>query len=63
LTRTERYATAYPYQTVVDIQVYQGEDEDALRNVLVGDFRIDEKDRNRDRCGQRHPVAGSLAGT
>ena len=41
LTRTERYATAYPYQTEVDVQVYQGEDEDALRNVLVGDFRID----------------------
>ncbi|MEP7308132.1 MAG: Hsp70 family protein [Acidobacteriota bacterium] len=41
LTRTERYATAYPYQTEVDIQVYQGEDEDALRDVLVGDFRID----------------------
>ena len=41
LTRTERYATAYPYQTVVDVQVYQGDDEDALRNVLVGDFRIE----------------------
>ncbi len=41
LTRTERYATAYPYQTKVDVQVYQGEDEDALRNVLVGDFQID----------------------
>ena len=36
LTRTERYATSYPYQTEVDIQVYQGDDEDALKNVLVG---------------------------
>jgi molecular chaperone DnaK len=26
---------------VVDVQVYQGDDEDALRNVLVGDFRIE----------------------
>ena len=41
LTRTERYATAYPYQTEVDVQVYQGDDEDALRNVLVGDFRVE----------------------
>jgi len=41
LTRTERYATAYPYQTTVEVQVYQGDDEDALRNILVGDFRIE----------------------
>jgi molecular chaperone DnaK len=41
LTRTERYATAYPYQTVIEVQVYQGDDEDALRNVLVGDFRVE----------------------
>ncbi len=41
LTRTERYSTAYPYQTAVDVQVYQGEDEDALRNVLVGDFQVE----------------------
>ena len=25
LTRTERYATSYPYQTEVDVQVYQGD--------------------------------------
>jgi molecular chaperone DnaK len=41
LTRADRYATVYPYQTVVEVQVYQGDDEDALRNVLVGDFRIE----------------------
>lgn len=41
LTRTERYVTAYPYQRVVDVQVYQGDDEDALRNILVGDFSIE----------------------
>jgi molecular chaperone DnaK (HSP70) len=41
LTRTERYATSYPHQTEVNIQVYQGDDEDALKNILVGDFRVE----------------------
>ena len=41
LTRTERYCTSHPYQTRVDVEVYQGDDDDALKNILVGDFRID----------------------
>jgi molecular chaperone DnaK len=41
LTRTERYFTTHPYQTAVDVHIYQGEDEDALKNVLVGDFRVE----------------------
>jgi len=41
LTRTEQYATSHPYQTEVDVHVYQGDDEDALKNILVGDFRIE----------------------
>ena len=41
LTRAESYATSYPYQTEVDIQVYQGDDEDALNNILVGNFRVE----------------------
>jgi molecular chaperone DnaK len=41
LTRTESYSTCYPYQTCADIQVYQGEDNDALKNILVGEFHID----------------------
>jgi molecular chaperone DnaK (HSP70) len=41
LTRTEQYATSYPYQTDVDVHVYQGDDDDALKNILVGDFRIE----------------------
>jgi molecular chaperone DnaK (HSP70) len=41
LTRTEQYSTSYPYQEAVDVQVYQGEDDDALRDILVGDFRIE----------------------
>jgi molecular chaperone DnaK (HSP70) len=40
ITRTERFYTSHPYQEEVDICVYEGEDEDALRNILVGDFRI-----------------------
>ena len=41
LTRTEQFETNHPYQSEVDIQVYQGDDEDALKNILVGDFRIE----------------------
>jgi molecular chaperone DnaK (HSP70) len=41
VTRTDRYYTAYPYQTAVQVEIYQGEDEDALKNILVGDFRIE----------------------
>ncbi len=41
VTRTEQYSTAYDYQTAVEIDVYQGDDPDALRNVHVGHFRID----------------------
>jgi molecular chaperone DnaK len=40
VTRTERYYTAYPRQTEVQVEIYQGEDEDALKNILVGDFHI-----------------------
>jgi molecular chaperone DnaK (HSP70) len=41
LTRTEKFMTASPFQKQVVIEVYQGEDEDALRNVLIGDFRVE----------------------
>ena len=64
LTRTERYATAYPYQTIVDIQVYQGEDEDALKNVLVGDFRVEgltpTEEANEVLCRMRLDLDGIL---
>ena len=42
LTRTEQFITSRAFQTDVDIQIFQGDDEDALRNVLVGDFRISQ---------------------
>src|SRR6266567_7177874 len=41
ITRTESYWTAAPYQKVVQLEIYQGEDEDALKNILVGDFRVE----------------------
>lgn len=41
VTRTERYFTAMPRQTKVQVDVYQGEDPDALKNALVGCFLIE----------------------
>lgn len=40
VTRTERFYTAAPFQEAVQISVYEGEDDDALRNILVGDFEV-----------------------
>src|SRR3954453_18528617 len=42
LTRTERFYTAAPYQEGVEVRVYQGDDEDALKNILVGDFLVND---------------------
>lgn len=41
VTRTEEYFTAADYQTGVEIDIYQGDDPDALRNVPVGHFKIE----------------------
>jgi len=64
LTRTEQYSTSHPYQTEVDIQVYQGDDEDALKNILVGDFRIEGltsiEDGNEILCRMRLDLDGIL---
>jgi molecular chaperone DnaK (HSP70) len=64
LTRTERYMTSHPYQTQVDVQVYQGDDEDALKNILVGDFRIEgltaTEDANEILCRMRLDLDGIL---
>jgi molecular chaperone DnaK (HSP70) len=64
VTRTERYFTSHAYQTEVDIHVYQGEDEDALRNVLVGDFRVEGlnavRDANEVLCRMRLDLDGVL---
>ncbi|HEY4001049.1 MAG TPA: Hsp70 family protein [Candidatus Xenobia bacterium] len=40
VTRTEIYFTASAYQSEVELSIYQGDDPDALKNLLVGQFRI-----------------------
>jgi molecular chaperone DnaK len=64
LTRTERYMTSHPYQTEVDVHVYQGDDEDALKNILVGDFRVEGltgmEDANEILCRMRLDLDGIL---
>jgi molecular chaperone DnaK len=40
LTRTERFYTSVPFQEVVNVCVYEGEDEDALKNIPVGNFKV-----------------------
>jgi len=41
VTRTESYYTTLPRQECVDIEIYQGDDPDALKNIPVGRFRIE----------------------
>jgi molecular chaperone DnaK len=41
VTRTESYYTSFPGQRQVEIQIFQGDNEDALQNILVGDFRVE----------------------
>jgi molecular chaperone DnaK len=64
LTRTERFYTTHPFQTEVDVHVYQGEDEDALKNILVGDFTIgglrETEDLNEILCCMRLDLDGIL---
>jgi molecular chaperone DnaK len=64
LTRTEQYVTSHPFQTEVDLQVYQGEDDDALKNILVGDFRIENlmalPGQNEILCRMRLDLDGIL---
>jgi molecular chaperone DnaK len=64
LTRTEPFATSHPFQTEVDIQVYQGDDDDALKNILVGDFRIEglteTEEANQILCRMRLDLDGIL---
>ncbi len=64
LTRTERYFTTYPEQTEVDVHVYQGDDEDALRNIPVGEFRVEgltpTEEPNEVLCRMRLDLDGIL---
>ena len=40
VTRTDRYFTTVPYQKEVEIDIYQGDDPDALKNIPIGHFRV-----------------------
>jgi molecular chaperone DnaK len=64
LTRTERFYTSHPFQTKVDVEVYQGDDDDALKNILVGDFTIsgltETEDLNEILCRMRLDLDGIL---
>jgi molecular chaperone DnaK (HSP70) len=41
VTRTERYFTSVPYQEAVEVSVFQGDDPDALKDILVGNFLVE----------------------
>ncbi|MGD9138332.1 MAG: Hsp70 family protein [Desulfobacterales bacterium] len=41
VTRTDKYYTSFAYQEAVDIDIYQGDDPDALKNIPVGHFRVE----------------------
>jgi molecular chaperone DnaK len=40
VTRTEKYCTSVPFQKEVHIDIYQGEDPDALKNIPIGNFQV-----------------------
>jgi molecular chaperone DnaK (HSP70) len=41
VTRTDRYFTSVPYQREAEIDIYQGDDPDALKNIPIGHFRVE----------------------
>lgn len=64
VTRTERYFTSVPYQERAEINIYQGDDPDALRNVLVGRFITEDLSPSEDSaeilCRMRLDLDGIL---
>ena len=64
VTRTESYHTAFPNQTEVEVRVYQGEDDDALKNIPVGNFTIEKlmplQEMNEVLCRMNLDVDGIL---
>lgn len=64
ITRTESYFTSAPYQSTVDIFVYQGDDADALNNIPVGNFTVEglteTEEPNEVLCRMRLDVDGIL---
>jgi len=64
VTRTESYYTASPRQKKVNIQIYQGDDPDALKNILVGNFTVEKltpvEDPNEVLCRMSLDLDGIL---
>ena len=64
VTRTEEYATASDYQTEVQLDIYQGDDPDAMCNLHIGQFRVEGlkpiDGPNRVLCRMRLDLDGIL---
>jgi len=64
ITRTKRYYTADEYQPKASIEIFQGEDPDELRNVLVGNFIVEgltlTEDPNELLCRMKLDLDGIL---
>jgi molecular chaperone DnaK (HSP70) len=41
VTRSDRYWTSSPHQDAVEVEIFQGDDPDALKNIPLGHFRIE----------------------
>lgn len=41
VTKSEAFSTVYDEQETIEVNVYQGEDPDALNNIRIGSFRIE----------------------
>ncbi len=41
VTCTDRYYTAIPFQKAVEIDIFQGDDPNALKNLMVGHFEVE----------------------
>jgi molecular chaperone DnaK (HSP70) len=41
VTRSELFFTAQDRQQYVDLKIYQGEDDNALNNILIGEFKVE----------------------
>ncbi|MBC8465834.1 Hsp70 family protein, partial [bacterium] len=64
ITRTESYWTAAPHQTTVQLSIYQGDNPDAQKNILVGKFLIEDLtstyDPNEVLCRMHLDIDGIL---
>jgi molecular chaperone DnaK len=50
--RGKVFFTMRPGQDAVEVRIFQGDDQDARRNVFVGDFMVEDLDENADESSQ-----------